>query len=109
MELMISSFPFVRQLSKDGVGTIVFHHSGHDKSREYGDARLTWQFTAHLHIEAFENAQEGETSVTVTVRKMRRAPVPQPVTITFDAATGRWMLIDATACATSRPLNNGSS
>ena len=32
--------------------------------------------------------------MTVTVRKMRRAPIPQPITIVFDASTGRWMLTD---------------
>jgi hypothetical protein len=90
--------PFLKSLSKAGVASILFHHSGHEKSRAYGDDRYAWQMTSHLHIEAATDRADGELRIVLTEKKMRMdRQRAEPVNIVYDDETGTWETVQAVA------------
>lgn len=100
--------PFLRGLSKQGVSSILFHHSGHDKTREYGDSRLSWPMDAHLHLEAPAERVEGELRVCVTEKKIRaKRPPAVPFTMFWEA--GKWWLVEEEKTPKEKPLSDRQS
>lgn len=85
--------PLLRALSRDGVATILFHHSGHDKTRQYGDSRMTWQMSSCLHLSAPEKLIEGETRIVIEEKKVRSSLRR----VSFEAiidTEGKWSLVE---------------
>ncbi len=47
--------PWVRSLTKRGIGQLWLHHTGHDQSKSYGDKTREWQLDTVLHMEGVEH------------------------------------------------------
>jgi hypothetical protein len=62
--------PWVRSLTKQKIGQLWVHHTGHDESRSYGDKTKEWQLDTVLHMDPVENA-ETDVSFNLEFRKAR--------------------------------------
>lgn len=62
--------PWVRSLTKRNVGQVWIHHTGHDKTRSYGDSTREWQLDTVLHMEKVDHP-ETDVCFNVEFRKAR--------------------------------------
>jgi hypothetical protein len=53
--------PFVRALTRRGIGQIWIHHTGHDTARGYGTKTREWQMDTVIHL---EQAKRPDTDVS---------------------------------------------
>lgn len=94
---------YLKLLSRNHVASLCAHHAGNDKTRAYGDSRLTWASTGHLHIEGKEHAREGEFRVMVRSHKLRYGKALAPQDMVCDVATGEWGMVGGRAQGRPRP------
>lgn len=85
--------PFLKDLSRFGVASLCAHHAGRDVTRAYGDSRLTWASTGHLHIEGKDHIKDGEFRVQVKSLKLRYGKSLVPTDMVCDVATGDWAVV----------------
>src|SRR5262249_1018394 len=64
------SLPLVNQLTRNGVGQIWVHHTGHDASRSYGTKTKEWRMDTTLHGTKFERP-DTDVSFLLEFRKAR--------------------------------------
>jgi AAA domain len=62
--------PWVRSLTKQKIGQLWVHHTGHDESRSYGDKTKEWQLDTVLHMDPVENA-DTDVNFNLEFRKAR--------------------------------------
>ncbi|MBL8668428.1 MAG: AAA family ATPase [Rhodospirillales bacterium] len=92
--------PFLRDgLSRRNIASVLMHHTGNDRSRPYGDSRLTWQMTAHLHLERPDGAVGPE--LLVSCKKLRGDREHEPFLATWEA--GVWTTCQPERQKTARP------
>jgi hypothetical protein len=64
------TLPLVNQLTKQSVGQIWVHHTGHDASRSYGTKTREWRMDTTLHATAVERL-DTDVSFLLEFRKAR--------------------------------------
>jgi hypothetical protein len=62
--------PWVRSLTRRGIGQLWLHHTGHDESRSYGDKTKEWQLDTVIHMEAIAR-DDTDLSFSLEFRKAR--------------------------------------
>jgi hypothetical protein len=71
------TLPWVRSLTRRGIGQIWVHHTGHDESRTYGTKTREWQMDTVIHLKPVKRADTG-VSFEAEFRKAReRTPSTQ--------------------------------
>ena len=62
--------PWVRRITKEGIGQIWVHHTGHDETRGYGDKTREWQMDTVTHLEGVKR-EDTDVSFSHQFRKAR--------------------------------------
>jgi hypothetical protein len=93
--------PFLRDLSKRGVASVLEHHSGHAADKAYGDDKMRWQMDNHVHLEFADSARDGELRLKLTEKKMRaeRPRRAEPVELAYDSERKTWDVVEGGAKA----------
>ena len=55
------TLPWVRWLTRQAVGQIWVHHTGHDETRSYGTKTREWQMDTVIHLDA---VKRDETDIS---------------------------------------------
>lgn len=64
------TLPWVRDLTRRGIGQMWIHHTGHDETRSYGTKTREWQLDTVIHLERVERA-DTDVSFRLGFRKAR--------------------------------------
>ncbi len=64
------TLPWIRSLTKRGIGQMWVHHTGHDATRSYGTKTREWQMDTVIHMEKVERL-DTDVSFKITFRKAR--------------------------------------
>lgn len=95
--------PFLRDLSRSRIGTILLCHAN-DKRELYGDKRLTWQMTARIAIKRLQNSDHLHIEIEERKIRGRSGPGAEVQAIFID---GAWRLApafsDGTCVAATEP------
>src|SRR5262249_20125089 len=62
--------PWVRSLTRRGIGQVWLHHTGHDETRSYGTKTREWQMDTVIHLEEVKRP-DTDVSFLLTFRKAR--------------------------------------
>ncbi|MEH2468838.1 hypothetical protein V1281_001906 [Nitrobacteraceae bacterium AZCC 2161] len=98
------TIPWALYLTRNHVGQIWIHHTGHDETRSYGDKSREWQMDTVAHLDAVKRS-DTDVSFSMSFKKAReRTPTTrfdfQDVTIAL--ANDRWEHIVTEAVRPSR-------
>jgi hypothetical protein len=99
------TMPWVRSLTRRGVGQIWVHHTGHDETRTYGTKTREWQMDTVIHLKPVKRADTG-VSFEVEFRKAReRTPSTQNEFKTARVAlvNDKWAVANVTGFEDSIP------
>jgi hypothetical protein len=69
-EAWSAAMPWVRSLTRQCIGQIWVHHTGHDESRSYGDKTKEWQLDTVMHMEPIAR-DDTDVSFSLEFRKAR--------------------------------------
>ena len=69
-EAWSAAMPWVRSLTRQCIGQIWVHHTGHDESRSYGDKTKEWQLDTVMHMEPIAR-EDTDVSFSLEFRKAR--------------------------------------
>jgi hypothetical protein len=64
------TIPLVHALTRDSVGQIWIHHTGHDETKSYGDKSREWQLDTVAHFDAVKR-EDTDISFSMTFKKAR--------------------------------------
>lgn len=64
------TMPFVRELTRRGIGQLWVHHSGHDKTRGFGTSTREWQMDTVIHLEEAK-LEHSDLSFKLAFKKSR--------------------------------------
>jgi hypothetical protein len=70
-EAWAQTLPWVKMLTKYGVGQLWVHHTGHDETKGYGTKTREWQMDVVIHLSKVERA-DTDVSFKLEFRKERR-------------------------------------
>jgi hypothetical protein len=69
-EAWSQTLPWVKSLTKRGIGQLWVHHTGHDESKGYGTKTREWQMDVVIHLAKAERA-DTDVSFKLEFRKAR--------------------------------------
>jgi hypothetical protein len=64
------TIPWVKALTKSGIGQVWIHHTGHDETRSYGDKSREWQMDTVVHLDAVKR-DDTDVSFSMAFKKAR--------------------------------------
>ncbi len=70
------TLPLVLRLTRDSIGQLWIHHTGHDENRSYGDKTKEWQLDTVMHM---EEAKRDDTDLSF-ILQFRKARERMPET-----------------------------
>jgi len=69
-EAWAQTLPWVKSLTKRGIGQLWVHHTGHDETKAYGTKTREWQMDVVIHLTKVERANT-DVSFNLEFRKAR--------------------------------------
>jgi hypothetical protein len=102
------TMPWIRKLTREGIGQLWLHHNGHDQTKSYGTKTREWEMDTVLHLEEVKRP-DTDVSFSLEFKKAReRTPATradfQPVKIALVGDRWEHQLTDTKRSGSVTPV-----